>query len=253
MSDVTTNQPEGTPTWIDLGVPDLDRAMRFYGAVFGWEFDVGPAEYGSYTMCRLRGRRAAGLSGMHDPALGAFWNVYLATDDCDRTAARIAEAGGDLVMQPMDVGAEGRMALVRDPVGAQFGIWQGGAHVGCEVVNEAGALLRNDLVTADPGPAREFYTTVFGFTLDGNENLPGLDFAFLRRPDGHEIGGITGVPGARSVWTTLFEVDDTDTAVQRARAAGGTADDPQSFVYGRTTDVTDPFGAVFTVGSRPAG
>ena len=27
MSLVTGNQPDGTPTWIDLGIPDLDRAM----------------------------------------------------------------------------------------------------------------------------------------------------------------------------------------------------------------------------------
>ena len=166
----------------------MDRALRFYGDLFGWTFDVGPEEYGSYTTCSLRGRRAAGLSGMHDASTGAFWNVYLATEDCDRTAARIREAGGTVLMEPMDVGAEGRMALARDPVGAQFGIWQGRDHVGCEVVNEPGALRRNDLVTADPGPARQFYTAVFGFTLDGNDDLPDLDFTFLRRPDGHEMG-----------------------------------------------------------------
>ena len=77
--DVDTNQPLGTPTWIDLGVPDLDRALAFYGAVFGWDFDVGPEEYGRYTTCLLRGRRVAALSAEHDPAVGYFWNVYLAT------------------------------------------------------------------------------------------------------------------------------------------------------------------------------
>ena len=68
--DVDTNQPLGTPTWIDLGVPDLDRALAFYGAVFGWDFDVGPEETGRYTMCLLRGRRVAAISAMHDPAPG---------------------------------------------------------------------------------------------------------------------------------------------------------------------------------------
>jgi hypothetical protein len=53
MSYVTVNQPTGTPTWIDLGIPDLDRAMEFYGAVFGWKFDVGPEQTGRYTMCLL--------------------------------------------------------------------------------------------------------------------------------------------------------------------------------------------------------
>ena len=53
MSPVSGNQPDGTPTWIDLGISDLDRAMEFYRALFGWEFDVGPAETGHYTMCLL--------------------------------------------------------------------------------------------------------------------------------------------------------------------------------------------------------
>ena len=69
--DVDTNQPLGTPTWIDLGVPDLDRALAFYGAVFGWDFDVGPTEYGRYTTCLLRGRRVAAMSAQSAPAVSA--------------------------------------------------------------------------------------------------------------------------------------------------------------------------------------
>ncbi|WP_368681135.1 hypothetical protein R1X32_49210 [Rhodococcus opacus] len=76
-----------------------------------------------------------------------------------------------LLMEPMDIAGQGRMAMVRDPSGAQFGLWQGRAHVGCELVNEPNALLRNDLVTPNPGPAREFYTAVFDFTLDGNDDF----------------------------------------------------------------------------------
>ena len=95
MSLVSGNQPDGTPTWIDLGIPDLDRAMEFYRALFGWEFDVGPAETGHYAMCLLGGRPVAALMANHDPGATEFWwNVYRATADCDRTAARITDAGG---------------------------------------------------------------------------------------------------------------------------------------------------------------
>ena len=251
--DVDTTQPLGTPTWIDLGVPDLDRALAFYGSVFGWEFDVVPGESGRYTMCLLRGRRVAGISAMHEPDAGCFWNVYLATDDCDRTAERAREAGGELLMAPMDVADDGRMAIVRDPVGAQFGLWEGRAHTGAQVVNEPGALVRNDLVTPTPEPAREFYASVFGFTLDRNEDMPEADFTFLRRPDGHEVGGIMGTPGGVSAWNTTFEVDGTDDVVRRAIEAGGTSDGARDFLYGRLATITDPFGAEFTVITRPAG
>jgi predicted enzyme related to lactoylglutathione lyase len=254
MSIVTENQPDGTPTWIDLAIPDLERAMAFYGALFGWEFQVGPPETMHYTTCLLGGRRVAALAKNPDPGATRFWwNMYLATGDCAATARRVTDAGGTIVMEPTDIPGQGRMAIVKDPVGAQFGLWEGRGHIGCELVNEPGALLRNDLVTPDPGPARAFYAAVFDFTLDGNPDMPEFDFTFLRRPDGHEIGGIIGMAGVPSSgWTTLFEVDDTDAAVARATAAGGTATDPEDFVYGRIATVTDPFGTEFTVGARPA-
>jgi uncharacterized protein len=255
VSYVTSNQPDGTPTWVDLGVPDLDRAMEFYRALFGWEFDVGPEESGRYATCLLDGRAAAGIAPSPDPdATASWWNVYFATGDCDGTAKRVTDAGGTLVQPPMDVMDQGRMALARDPVGAQFGLWQGRARIGCQVVNEPGSLVRNDLVTPTPEPARAFYAAVFGFTLDGNQDLPGFDFTFLRRPDGHEIGGVMGLPDApASAWSTTFEVADTDAVVAAAIAAGGRAGTPEDFVYGRMATVTDPFGTEFSVIARPAG
>jgi predicted enzyme related to lactoylglutathione lyase len=252
MTHVTQNQPDGTPTWIDLGIPDLERAMQFYGAVFGWQFEVGPEEYGHYTTALLGGRRVAALAPNMDPTATEFWwNVYLATADLDATVQRAVGAGGEVVGGPFDIPDQGRGALLRDPVGAQFGLWEGHGHVGCEVVNEPGALIRNDLVTPDPGPARDFYAAVFGFTLDGNDDMPDADFTFLRRPDGHEVGGIFGSPAApRSTWATVFEVADTDEAVRRANAAGGKGAEPTDMLYGRLAAVTDPFGVEFSVITR---
>ncbi len=93
---------------------------------------------------------------------------------------------------------------------------------------------------------------MFDFTLDRNEDLPDLDFTFLRRPDGHEVAGIVGAPDVPgSAWGTTFAVADTDAAVQRAIAAGGTCGEPEDTVYARLATITDPFGAEFSVGARP--
>jgi predicted enzyme related to lactoylglutathione lyase len=252
VPDVDTNQPLGTPTWVDLAVPELQPALDFYGAVFGWEFRVGPEEYGLYTTCLLRGRPVAAV--FVDPSRTPAWDVYLATPDCDATAALAAEAGATPLQAPDDVMTQGRMAMLRDPVGARVGLWQGRDHVGCQVVNEPGALVRNDLVTPDPGTARRFYARVFGFTLDGNPDMPGFDFTFLRRPDGHEVGGVMGAPDASSsAWGTAFEVADADEAVRRAAGAGGSSPGAEEFLYGRLATVRDPFGAEFSVIARAAG
>jgi uncharacterized protein len=79
-----------------------------------------------------------------------------------------------------------------------------------------------------------------------------MDFTFLRRPDGHEIGGIMGVAEAPgSSWATTFEVADTDAVVERAVAGGGRATTPDDFIYGRLASITDPFGTELSVIARP--
>ncbi len=255
LSKVSTNQPLGTPTWIDLGVPDLDRAKAFYRALFGWEYEERSAATGPFTLCLLRGQRVAALRHVTaaDAEGESWWHVHLATDDCDRTAKQIVVSGGTVLVPPADVADLGRTAVVADPTGARFSLWQGRTLAGCELVNEPCALVRNDLACPDPGPARRFYATVFDFTLDGNDDLPGFDFTFLRRPDGHEIGGVFGDPAApASRWQTVFEVADTDDLVARAVAAGGTAGTPEDAPYGRMAAITDPFGTSFSVITRPS-
>ena len=239
MSQVSTNQPLGTPTWIELAVPDLPAAQAFYGAVFGWDFDG--------DVCLLRGLPVAGLRAGENTG----WTVHFATDDCDGTAKRMVAAGGTVHTEPHE--ADGRRAaLVTDPAGLRIGLWQGRTAPGCQLVNEPNTLVRNDLVTARPGVVRDFYATVFDFTLDGNDDLPDLDFTFLRRPDGHEVGGIIGVPEFPApAWVTTFEVSDTDATVARVRKAGGTATEPEDTLYTRSSTITDPFGAEFSVGARP--
>lgn len=247
MSTVDTQPTAGTPTWLELEVSDPEKAAAFYGAVFHWSYEPGPA---GTVRCLLRGRTVAGL---REAATDPQWAMYFATDDCDRTAERIATAGGKVLVEPAEFGDAARIAYAQDPVGARFGLWQGRASVGCEVVNEPDSLVRNDLVTPTPAPARAFYPAVFDFFLDGNDDLPGVDFTFLRLTADKEIGGIMGDPSAAlSSWNTLFEVADCDATVARAVAAGAAivsppTDDP----YTRSATLTDPFGAPFTVGSRP--
>jgi predicted enzyme related to lactoylglutathione lyase len=246
MSIVETHPTTGTPTWLELEVADLAKAAAFYGALFDWSFKAGPA---GTVRCLLRGRTVARL---REAGTEAQWAMYFATDDCDRTAERIAAAGGKVLAAPAEFGGAARIAYAQDPVGARFGLWQGRSSVGCEVVNEPDSLVRNDLVTPTPVPARAFYPAVFDFTMDGNDDLPGVDFTFLRLAAGNEIGGIMGDPSAaRSSWNTLFEVADCDATVARAVEAGATilspaADDP----YTRSSTLTDPFGVSFSIGAR---
>ena len=118
-----TRWPAGTPCWVDVSVDDVPKAVAFYGALFGWDIQVGGPEVGGYAIAHKDGQIVAGIGPKMGPAeMPSAWTTYLATEDADATAAKIKGAGGQLLAEPMDVMEEGRMAVAMDPAGATFAL-----------------------------------------------------------------------------------------------------------------------------------
>lgn len=256
MSLHTTPWPAGTPCWADLSVPDLDGARAFYGAVLGWAFSEPDASTGGYVMARVRGADAAGVGPLPSPDAPVAWTVYLASDDADASVEAVTAAGGVVHLPPDDVGPFGRMAIVADPTGAAFGIWQAGTTIGAGVVNEPGALVWEDLRSSDPVAAHAFYRAVFGYRLDPIE-MAGPDYATFALPaDEAPLGGMgpmMGAPdGTPSHWLAYFGVADAAAAVAAARGAGGSVTaEPFDTPFGQMAGLTDPAGAAFWVVQVP--
>jgi uncharacterized protein len=241
-----TAWPNGTPCWVDLGVPDVEAARHFYSSLLGWTYEGGDPEYGGYLIAQSGGHKASGLGPQMSQDDPTRWTTYFATDDADATAARVTGAGGSVVMPPMDVGPMGRMAIAADPQGNPFGLWQAGLTTGVEVYDEPGSLVWTEAAVDDPAAAREFYTAVFGFRWDEIPDAGGYcTFTTGDRP----LGGLGGVsPGLPRGWQTCFSVAITDEAVRTVEAGGGkvlmAAEDTP---YGRFAVVADPWGASFSV------
>ena len=184
--------PEGTPSWVDLMVPDRHAARAFYGPLFGWEFVEGGPETGFYTTATIGGRSVAGFA---EPMPGAAstpstWTTYLAVDnDIVAVTGRARDAGAQVLFDPMTIMELGAMAVLVDPTGAVFGLWQPGSHTGADVVNEPGALIWNEIMTRDPVAAQTFYGAVFGFTF-GDMSGPGFVYATIDL-DGRTVAGKT--------------------------------------------------------------
>lgn len=251
MTKVTGNHPNGHPCWADLGVPDLRRAIDFYTALFGWEIHEGPAEYGGYSMCLVEGSPVAAIAPATDENATSFWwTVYFAADDVDATVKLITGAGGTMAMDPMDVMGQGRMAIAKDPSGAQFGLWQGQAHTGAQIINEPDSMAWSELSTPDGKGARAFYSTVLQRPVE-DIGVPGFDYATVGAGE-DAVAGIWGVPGEDARWTVYFAVDEADAAATRVTAAGGTVvREPEDSPYGRFAIVADPFGARFAIVKLP--
>lgn len=114
--------PEGVFVWDELGTSDADRAQRFYEEVFGWTTsDMGPS-YGGYRVFNRGEVGIAGLMKLSDESVPPHWQPYVSVDDPNATAAKALELGGSVLAEPMDVPNVGRLAILRDPQGATFGI-----------------------------------------------------------------------------------------------------------------------------------
>ncbi len=115
----------GALSWVELGTRDPDSALAFYKAVFGWEADAGDLKGESgYALWRLDGEPVAGIMAIGDrfpEDVPPHWMTYFGADDVDALAAKGAEVGGQIVVEPRAVNGT-RFAVLADPIGSVFGI-----------------------------------------------------------------------------------------------------------------------------------
>ncbi len=244
--------PDGIFSWIDLATTDPVGAKAFYGGLFDWGAVDLPTDQGTtYTMFQIDGKNVAGAGElspeMREQGVPPFWSSYIKHDDVDAIAQKITDAGGHLIFPPMDVMEEGRMTMAQDPTGAVFGVWQPRNHIGAQLVNMPGALVWNELQTPDVESAREFYTSVFGWSHQTDEN--GY-VVFLQGERSHagmmKIDESWGdVPPN---WAVYVMVEDADATAARAKELGANllTEVTTAGEMGRFVIIQDPQGAVLT-------
>ncbi len=237
--------PAGAPCWSDLTVPDPDAARAFYQPITGWTYFVGAPEHGGYCVNKADGAPGSGIALAREGE-AAQWNLYLASEDVDATAAAIAAAGGTVVHEPWQNGPFGRSLVARDPSGAVFTVWQAGEHAGWGIFAEQGSPCWFDLRSSDPDAARAFYAAVFGWEYQPLE-MAGPDYATFSMAGGGPLGGIggmMGIPGHESHWLVYLTVPNVDEAVEYVGRAGGTVMMPGfDTPFGRMAAIVDPQGA----------
>lgn len=234
----------GEAIWADLSSPDPEASAAFYGSLLGWTAEPGQEEFGGYASFVLGDRKVAGLMPLMAPGQPPTWTCYFCTDDAEKTARAVAEAGGSTLAPPMTVADLGSMAVFADPVGAVFGVWQPGTHRGSELVDEDGSMTWFELTTPDPAVATPFYEKVLGLSTRTSP-----EYVELQRGDVSVAGVTPPLPDvaadALSGWIPYFVVADPQAAAQQAAELGGTVLLPLAeWGGGSCSIVQDPHGAV---------
>jgi len=244
---------EGTFCWPELATTDQTAAKQFYQILFGWglnEFPIGPDAI--YSIFTKNGEDAAAACTIRPEQTAAGvppnWLLYVAVDNADETAGYVSGLGGTLIAEPFDVGASGKMAVIQDPGGAVFALWQANEHKGIGIANEPGALCWAELNTPDPSKITTFYEGLLGWELTGDQS------GYLHIKCGDDfIGGIPPAeafdPKARPNWLTYFQAADCNAATAQAQQMGAKVYfGPQRIdKVGNISVLADPQGAVFAL------
>lgn len=257
MSDTATQtqlqHAPGSFCWIELATTDGPGAKNFYSELFGWEaqdIPIGPDMV--YTMMKLNGKDVGALyqKGEQMKQVPTHWASYISVTSADETAAKAKALGGTVVQDAFDVMEVGRMAVIADPTGAHFCIWQPKQHKGVGVKGETNSLCWNELLTNDTERAKDFYTKLFGWNYKTDDG----PMAYTEWINGEEhIGGMMQIQPHMGPmppnWGIYIAVDDCDGKVAKATSLGARTYVPPTDIpnVGRFAVLADPQGAVFNI------
>jgi hypothetical protein len=157
-------------------------------------------------------------------------------------------------MPAMQIMTAGTMAVFADPAGAVFSVWQAGDHKGCAVCDEPNTYSWNELLSRDLEKAKDFYTSVFGWTYQAQDMGPMGTYTVIEGGENGGLGGMMSMPAEMpdavpNHWSVYFMVADIDATIAVVNANGGQVVQgpiPAPGV-GRLAVVHDPAGGSFAM------
>ena len=252
MPEIKKHEP-GTFCWVELATKDGPAAKKFYKSLFDWGVNDIPSDAGTYSMVQNRGKDAGALyqQGPQEKGIPPHWNSYVAVDSADETAAKAKKLGATVVLEPFEVMEHGRMAVIQDPTGAVFSLWEPKAHIGAQVVGEPNSFCWNELYTSDAKRAGDFYANLFSWTREPMQTPTG-EYTIFKKGDTQAAGMMQISKEMEAMpphWMVYFAVDDSDRTVQKAQGMGAQVMVPPTDIpnIGRFAILNDPQGADFAV------
>lgn len=246
--------PPGAPCWFELTSIDPETSARFLVSVFGWDDSLRePGPVGPYVFLRKGDGTVGALCGIPpvSQAPGSNWAVYFHVRQLEAAVEHARTLGAQLLFGPFEAGEHGRGAVLRDPTGAMFKLWQPRAGDGGDLLMfEDYAVGWVELATPDAGIARTFYGTLLGWEFPPSQQpVVGDDDYREYAVDGVRYGGVLPMTkewGDESAhWSIYVPVPDVDTCLEQCTTNGGVICVPAFDApgVGRIARINDPTGA----------
>lgn len=245
---MTTTIPTGRFVWFEYMGKDPKKAQGFFGELFGWTAKDVPMPQGAYTMIAAPNGKTIGGYVPHGGDK-AFWMSHLQVASAAETGKQIEKLGGKIEKAPFKVGDVGTMAIVSDPHGAAFALWQ---PVKPEEAPkpETGMFCWNELASKDPAASVKFYSAIAGFS-DKAMDMGGHGTYHVLEKDGDSRAGVMGqsMPGQPHAWLAYVSVANADQTTDKAKRLGATVLVPPTDIpnVGRFSIFLDPQGAALGI------
>ena len=195
--EVTKHEP-GMFSWADLASTDEKGSRRFYTELLGLNATAFPIGGGAeYVALSKNGKSVCAMYEMSEEVRQQtggrpFWNAYFTVESADDTAAEAKRRGGAALQEPFDVMGEGRMAVLQDPTGAVFSVWEPKSGIGAQVFGEPGALAWSELYTHNTEAASDFYAGLFGWSVNRTRGANNDEY-FEFQIDGRSAAGMMAI------------------------------------------------------------
>ena len=118
------NDGAGNWVWAEMWTNDVDAAATFYGNVVGYENAIAEREDGPYPYLKMNDDPKAGIVRIAYEGVDPGWAPYIGIVDMDATLRTARELGGFVYLWPEETSADGRIALLGDPLGTAFFVYE---------------------------------------------------------------------------------------------------------------------------------
>ena len=227
----TEARHNGRIVWHDLLTNTPAKSRKFYGELFGWEFekpgiDIGFGDESSYMLIRHNGNLVGGMvdaNALDRDVNISQWVTMMSVDDIDAAVARVVADGGEVLTPPTEFASRGMLAVVADPSRALFAMIQTRDGDPAERQSEYNDWLWNELWTDDVDRATSFYQQVAGFQTEDHP-IDNTDNKYrVLKADGKPRVGVLANPfeGEHPVWVNYIRVEDPSAVTSRVKELGG--------------------------------
>ena len=247
---------QGQFCWLELTAIDWQKAKDFYCNFFGWraeDEDIGDGMF--YTTLYLGDKVVAAMfqrtPEQEQQGVMTNWLTYIAVDDVDATLAIAKPLNTNILAGPHNVMDAGRMAILQEPNGAVFAIWQANQHAGIAQRDTPGSLCWSELATLNREDSKTFYHQILGWQYD-DKDMMGMTYTEFK-VDEFQEGGMLEMGeewgDTPPHWMNYFAVENCEDAIVKAESLGAIICVPVTEIpdVGRFAVINDPQGATFSI------